>query len=273
MPQFVLPVIPKLTLTAVIDILAVAVLIYHFILMLRGRRAMHVFTGLLALVALYLIALSMRMNLLRSVLAALAPYTAIALIVMFQAEIRRLLTRIGRIRWLGLGGQLERREVVDEIVLAVQQMIEDKTGALIVVEREIGLRTFVESGVALDAVVSRDLLCSIFHPGGQLHDGAVIIQGDRIAAAACFLPLHTHPVNPVRKIGTRHRAAIGVTEGTDALAIVLSEERGHISIAWREELEQDIGIDRLRERLIAHATGRPAHMDNVPEPEWTRAQP
>ncbi|HSR06633.1 MAG TPA: diadenylate cyclase CdaA [Bryobacteraceae bacterium] len=272
MPQILLPVIPKLTLTAVIDILAVAVMIYQFILMLRGRRAIHVFAGLLALVVLYLVAASLGLNLLRSVLAALAPYTAIALIVIFQAEIRGLLTRIGRVRWLGLGGQLERREVVDEIVLAVQQMIEDKTGALIVVEREIGLRTFVESGVALDAVVSRDLLCAIFHRGGQLHDGAVIIQGDRIAAAACFLPLHTHPVT-ARKVGTRHRAAIGVTEETDALAIVLSEERGQISIAWREELEQDISIDRLRERLIHHATGQPAQADQAPKPEWRRAQP
>jgi diadenylate cyclase len=271
MPQILMPVIPKLTITSVIDILAVAVLIYNFILMLRGRRAMHVFSGLLALVVLYLVALTMRLNLLRSVLAALAPYTAIALIVMFQGEIRRLLTRIGRVRWLGLGGQLERREAVDEIVLAVQQMIEEKTGALIVMEREIGLRTFIESGVALDALVSRDLLCSIFHHGGQLHDGAVIIQGDRVAAAACFLPLHTHPVT-IRKIGTRHRAAIGVTDDTDALAVVVSEERGEISLAWRGELEQDIGIDRLRDRLIHHATGRAAPRDGTPEPAWRRAQ-
>jgi diadenylate cyclase len=272
MPHILLPVIPKLTLIAVIDILAVAVLIYQFILMLRGRRAIHFFGGLLGLVILYLVAVSLRLNLLRYSLAALAPYTTIALIVMFQSEIRGLLTRIGRIRWLGLGGQLERREVVDEIVLAVQQMIEDKTGALIVVEREIGLRTFIESGVALDAVVSRDLLCSIFHHGGQLHDGAVIIQGDRIAAAACFLPLHTHPIS-ARKSGTRDRAAIGVTEGTDALAVVLSEERGQISIAWREDLEQDVSIDRLRERLIHHATGQSARTDQTPEPEWRRAQP
>src|SRR5579872_6980300 len=230
MPQILLPVIPKLTLTAVIDILAVAVLLYQFILMLRGRRAMHVFGGLLALVILYLIAVSLRLNLLRSSLAALAPYTAIALIVMFQAEIRGLLTRVGRIRWLGIGGQLERREVVDEIVLAVQQMIEDKTGALIVVEREIGLRTFIESGVALDAVVSRDLLCSIFHPGGQLHDGAVIIQGDQVAAAACFLPLTTNPVM-LRRMGTRHRAAIGISEEADCIAIVVSEETGKVSVA------------------------------------------
>src|ERR1700722_3299193 len=190
MPQISLRFIHKLTFTSVIDILVVAILIYQLLVIVRGRRAAYVLSGLWVLTIAYLIAMFAHLELLRSILAALAPYTAIALIVMFQAEIRRLLTRIGRVRWLGLGGQLERREVVDEICLAVQQMIEDKTGALIVVERESGLRTFVESGVALDAVVSRDLLCSIFHHGGQLHDGAVIIQGDRIAAAACFLPLH-----------------------------------------------------------------------------------
>src|ERR1700689_5532594 len=145
MPQISLPEIPKLTTTAVIDILAVAYLIYQFILIVRGRRAAHVLTGLWILVVAYLIAVWARLELLRTVLAALAPYTAIALIVMFQSEIRRTLSRIGRSRWLGLGGQLERREMVDEIILAIQQMAEWKTGALMVVEREIGLRTFVES--------------------------------------------------------------------------------------------------------------------------------
>src|ERR1051326_3925283 len=194
MPQISLPVIPKLTVTAVIDILAVAILIYNLFLIIRGRRAAHVLTGIWVLLVAYLIAVWTKLELFRSVLAALAPYTAIALIVMFQAEIRRMLARIGRTRWLGLGGQLERREVVDDIVLAVRQMSEDHTGALIVLERDIGLRTFVESGVAMDARVSRDLLCSIFQPGGALHDGAVIIQGDRVAAAACFLPLTTKPI-------------------------------------------------------------------------------
>src|SRR6202167_4793863 len=194
MPQIPLPVIPKLTFTSVIDILAVAILIYQLLVIIRGRRAAYVLSGLWVLTIVYLVAYYAHLELLRSVLAAIAPYTAIALIVMFQSEIRRLLARIGRSRWLGLGGQLERREMVDEIILAIEQMAEWKTGALIVIEREIGLRTFVESGVALDAVISRDLLCSIFHHGGQLHDGAVIIQGDRIAAAACFLPLHTHPL-------------------------------------------------------------------------------
>src|SRR5437879_100467 len=229
MPHILVPVISKFTITSVMDILAVAILLYEFILMVRGRRAAHILSGLSLLLIAYVVAVWARLELLRSVLAALAPYTAIALIVMFQSEIRRLLARIGRFRWLGLGGQLERREVVDEIILAVQQMSEDKTGALIVIERDLGLRTFIESGVALDATVSRDLLCAIFHAGGALHDGAVILQGDRVAAAACFLPLTMNPVI-VRRLGTRHRAAIGITEESDALAVIVSEETGQISV-------------------------------------------
>ena len=122
------------------------------------------------------------------------------------------------------------------------------------IEREIGLRTFVESGVALDAAVSRDLLCAVFHQGGALHDGAVIVQGDRVAAAACFLPLTTNPVMQ-RRLGTRHRAAIGITEETDALAVVVSEETRQISIASRGDLEPDVTLERVRERLTRHTSG------------------
>jgi diadenylate cyclase len=260
------PVFAKLTPVAIVDILAVAFLIYQFILIVRGRRAAHVLTGLWILVAVYLIAVWARLELLRTVLAALAPYTAIALIVMFQSEIRRTLSRIGRSRWLGLGGQLERREMVDEIILAIQQMAEWKTGALIVVEREIGLRTFIESGVALDATVSRDLLCAIFHPGGALHDGAVIVQGDRVAAAACFLPLTVNPAL-LRRQGTRHRAAIGITEETDALAVVVSEETRQISIAARGDIEPDVSLDRVRERL-SQASVRSRKQEPVAGRQW-----
>ncbi len=269
MPQISLPVIPKLTFTSVIDILAVAVLIYQLLVIIRGRRAAYVLSGLWVLTIVYLIAMYEHLELLRSVLAALAPYTALALIVMFQSELRRLLARIGRSRWLGLGGQLERREVVDEILLAVEQMSEMKTGALIVVERDIGLRTFIESGVPLNANVSRDLLCSIFHPGGALHDGAVILQGDYIAAAACFLPLNV-TAGALRKLGTRHRAAIGVTEETDCLAIVVSEESGHISLGARGELEPDVSIDRVRERLTIATSGR--NRERAAEPHWNGAE-
>lgn len=270
MPQISLPVIPKLTFTSVIDILAVAILIYQLLVIIRGRRAAYVLSGMWVLTIAYLIAMYAHLELLRSVLAALAPYTAIALIVMFQSEIRRLLARIGRSRWLGLGGQLERREVVDEILLAVEQMSELKMGALIVVERDIGLRTFIESGVALNAYVSRDLLCAIFHPGAALHDGAVILQGDHVAAAACFLPLTMNP-GALRKLGTRHRAAIGVTEETDCLSIVVSEETGHISLGARGELEPDVSIDRVRERLTIATSGK--HRDRVAEPRWNQVEP
>jgi diadenylate cyclase len=239
MPYFALPLLPKLTIASIVDIIAVAVLIYQLVLMIRGRHTAHILTGLCTLVVVYLIAVWAHLELLRSVLAGLAPYSALALIVMFQSELRRLLARIGRGRWLGLGSQLERREVTDEILLAVRQMADAHTGALIVIERDIGIRTFIESGVALDAHVSRDLLLAIFERGAALHDGAAIIQGDRVAAAACFLPLSTNPVM-LRRMGTRHRAAIGVTEESDALAIAVSEETGQISSALRGELESDV---------------------------------
>jgi diadenylate cyclase len=271
MPQNLGLVIPKLTVTAVVDILAVALLIYQGILIVRGRRAAHILTGLWILGIVYIVAVYTHLELLRWVLTALAPYTAIALIVMFQSEIRRLLIRIGRSRFLGIGGQLERREMVDEIILAVEQMVELRTGALIVVEREIGLRTFIESGVGLDAAVSRDLLCSVFHPGGALHDGAVIVQGDRVAAAGCFLPLTLNPLLQ-RRLGTRHRAAIGVTEETDALAIVISEETRQMSIASRGDLEQDVSLDRVRERLTKHSSGRLRKTDAEPGRRWNEVE-
>jgi diadenylate cyclase len=269
--QLSMPPIPKITPNAVVDILAVAILIYNFVLVMRGRRAVNILSGISIVGIVYGIAVVTHLELLRTVLAALLPYTAIALIVMFQSELRRLLARIGRSRWLGLGGQLERRELADEILLAVGNMAEEKTGALIVVERDIGLRTFVESGVALDANVSRDLLCAIFLRGGALHDGAVIIQGSRLAAAACFLPLTTNP-SLSRRLGTRHRAAIGITEETDALAIVVSEESGQIALGFRGDIEGDVTLDRVREMLLRHS-GRQSGLGQLPEPEWKRAEP
>jgi diadenylate cyclase len=164
-----------------------------------------------------------------------------------------VLARIGEQRWVGFGSRLASREVADEIILAVTRLMQQRTGALIVVERETGLRTFVESGVAMEAHVTRDLLLAIFQPDGALHDGAVIIQGGRLAAAACFLPLTMNP-ELSRKLGTRHRAAIGVTEESDCLAIVVSEERGTVSVAHAGELEMDIPIERLGQRLGVSVT-------------------
>lgn len=240
-------VLPKLTLTSVIDILVVAVLIYQFLLMIRGRRALHVLLGLCIVGISYAVAIWAKLTLLSTILTTLAPYTAIALIVMFQAELRRMLARLGRRPFLGVS-QLERRELTQDILLAVNQFAQRKTGALIVFERKIGLRTFVESGVNLDASISRDLLLAIFQPGGALHDGAVIIQGDRVSAAACFLPLTTNPLLAT-ELGTRHRAALGITEESDCVAVVVSEETGRISVAAFGEIELDTSLERVEQLL------------------------
>jgi diadenylate cyclase len=257
--QAVSPSLPRLTFTAAIDILAVAFLIYQFLMIVRGRRAAHILTGIGILILAYLVAVWTGLELLPSLLATLAPYTAFALIVMFQSEIRRVLARIGRRRWLGFGTRLRTREAFGEILLALKPLAAAKTGALVVLERDIGLRTFVESGVLLDAQLSRDLLLSIFQPGGALHDGAVIIQGERVVAAACFLPLTTNP-QLVRDLGTRHRAAIGVTEEADCVALVVSEETGRISIAAFGEIELDVTLERVDERLDNHFAGRAYRM-------------
>lgn len=243
--------LPKLTVTGVIDILIVAFLLYQLIQVVRHTRAAHVLAGLGFLLAVYLLSVWLQLELLRSILATIVPYTAIALIVLFQSEIRRTLARIGRRRWLGLGGELERRESLDDILLALGRLSQEKIGALIVLERDTGLRTFIESGVALDAQVSRDLLLSIFQPASALHDGAVIIHGDRVRAAACFLPLSVNPL-VARKLGTRHRAAIGITEEADCLAIVASEETGRLSVAALGEIELDVTLNRIEERVAKH---------------------
>lgn len=242
--------VPKLTPTSAIDILIVALLIYQLLMIIRGRRAAHILFGLLLVVAIYVAAIWAHLEVLRTILATLAPYTPIALIVMFQSELRRMLARLGRRPFLGVS-QLERRELAQEILLAVTHLSQKQFGALIVVERKIGLRTFVESGVSLDAYISRDLLCSIFQPGGALHDGAVILQGDRITAAACFLPLTTNPLL-MTELGTRHRAALGITEESDSIAVVVSEETGRVSIAAFGEIELDVSNERVEQLL----TGR-----------------
>jgi diadenylate cyclase len=241
---------PKFTPTDALDILVVAFLVYQFLLIIRGRRAAHVLVGLCILAAIYLAAVWAKLEVLRTILATLAPFTAIALIVMFQSELRRMLARMGRRPFFGIS-HLERREATQEILLAVTHLAQKKTGALIVVEQKIGLRTFVESGVHLESAISRDLLCAVFHPGGALHDGAVIIQGDRIASAACFLPLTTSPLR-MTELGTRHRAALGITEESDCFSVIVSEETGRISIAAFGEIELDVDLERVEQLL----TGR-----------------
>jgi len=161
---------------------------------------------------------------------------------------------------------------IEEVITAAGLLAKARVGALVVLEREIGLRNYVESGIRVDATVSYDLLTTIFQPSTPLHDGAVIIQGDRVAAAACFLPLTTNPVM-LRRMGTRHRAAIGVTEESDALAIVISEETAQIAIAARGDLEPDVSMERLQERLTRHTVGKAGAPNPHAKPRWKQAQP
>ncbi len=257
---------PTLTLTGAIDILVVAVVVYQCLMVVRGTRAGHILMGILVVVALYGVAVAAGLETLRSLLSYIVPFLGLAIIVLFASEIRRTLARIGRKRWFGLAGGFRAPEAVSEIQMAMELLAAQQTGALIVLERDIGLRTFIESGVRLDALVSRDLLLSIFQPGPPLHDGAVIIQNSRVAAAACFLPLTTQPSHS-RKLGTRHRAAIGITEETDCLALVVSEETGRISVAAFGELSTGLTSAELVERIHRHfEVARPttAHPEEFP---------
>ncbi len=253
MPRFArfLAPLPALSVVNVVDILLVAVLVYEVLMVVRGTRAFHILVGILTMLSIYSAAVWAGLEALRAVLSFIVPYLGLAIIVLFQSEIRRTLARIGRKNWFGFGKGFRAPEAINEIMLAVEYFAERKIGALIVLERDIGLRTFVESGVKLEAQVSRDLLLSIFEPGLPLHDGAAIVQKNRIAAAACFLPLTTNPLLS-RTFGTRHRAAIGITEETDCLAIVVSEETGRISVASFGDLVQGLEIKAVVERIHQH---------------------
>lgn len=239
---------PRLTITGAIDILVVAFVIYQLLMIVRGTRAGRILVGIVTLVLAYVVSTWAGLEALHSLLNYIVPYTALAVIVLFQSEIRRTLARIGRKRWFG---GYQRPESAAEILMAVDRLAQEKIGALIVMERDIGLRTFIESGVRLEAVVSRDLLLSIFQPKGALHDGAVIVQKDRIAAASCFLPLSLNPAI-ARHMGTRHRAALGITEETDCLSIIVSEETGKISTAAHSEISVGLTLAEVDERISEH---------------------
>lgn len=245
------PSMPNLSLTGIIDILVVAFVVYQALMVVRGTRAGHILIGILTMVSIYALALWAGLEALRSLLSFIVPYLGLAIIVLFQSEIRRTLARIGRKNWFGLRRGFRAPESTSEILLAMEQFAQNKTGALIVLERDIGLRTFIESGVRLEAYISRDLLLTIFETGLPLHDGAAILQKERVAAAACFLPLTTNPVLS-RTLGTRHRAAIGITEETDCLSLVVSEETGRISLAAFGELIQGLSLNEVEGRINRH---------------------
>ncbi len=254
---------PHISVISIIDIVLVAILIYQFLALVRGTRAAPMLVGLATLGLAFYFARLGELRTLNWLLSTLLPYVVFALIVVFQSEIRHALANLGsRISLMRSSSSVA--DVYDDIVLAANLFSQNQTGALIVIEREIGLRTYIESGVALDARLSYDLLATIFRPSAPLHDGAVIVQRDRIAAAACFLPLSMNPVLSTQ-LGTRHRAAIGITEETDAVAVIISEETGTISMAVAGSIERELTVERLRERLSA-LLSRYAPAPTLPSP-------
>jgi diadenylate cyclase len=236
-----------LTVISVIDILLVAIVIYEFLALIRGTRAALILSGLSIVALAFYISRMGELVTLNWLISRALPYAVFALIVIFVPEIRQALARLGRRMTLARSAAAE-ADAYDDIALAANLFSQNQTGALIVIQREIGLRTYIESGVALDAQLSYDLLATLFRPSAPLHDGAVIIQGDRVAAAACFLPLSMNPVLSTQ-LGTRHRAAIGITEETDAVSIIVSEETGSISLAVAGTIERDLTVEQLRERM------------------------
>jgi len=238
---------PHLSLIAIIDILLVALVIYEFLALIQGTRASLMLVGVAAVGFAFYFSRLGELTTLNWLISTLLPYGVFALIVVFAPELRQALTRMGRRLTLSRVHTAE-ADAYDDIVLAANLFSQNQTGALIVIEREIGLRTYIESGVPLDAHISYDLLATIFRPSAPLHDGAVIVQKDRVAAAACFLPLSMNPILSTQ-LGTRHRAGIGVTEETDAIAVIVSEETGSISLAVGGNIERDLSVEGLRERL------------------------
>lgn len=236
-------------LTDLVQILIVAAGIYYVLRLLARTRAIQMLFGLVLLVAVYFAARLLNLNLISYLMGALFQYGAIAALIVFQPELRNALARLGQSRMLRLFHQMEQSEVVEELVEAVERLSRAKIGAIIALEREAGLEEYsAEQGTRINARVSAELLLSIFSPYGPLHDGATLISGDTIIAAGVILPLTQFPVSD-KSLGTRHRAALGLSEETDALVLVVSEETAQISLAHRGRLERGVAPDRLREVL------------------------
>jgi len=251
-----------------LDVLIVAFLFYRLFIMIKGTRASQMFVGLIIIVFASIVAQWFRLNALNWIIGSLKTVWVILFVILFQPELRALLTHIGQNRLVRALIRVEEYGVVAETIKAVEEMARERRGAIIVFERDMGLRDYVETGTKIDASVSAELLETIFTPHSPLHDGAVVIRGDAIVAASCILPLsQTRGLSPL--LGTRHRAALGLAEETDAAVIVVSEETGAISIAHKGELKWNLDEGQLRGELAAIFNPRP---DETPEPEEVTTQ-
>ena len=233
----------------ILDIVVVSVLVYEVFKLIRGTRAMQMALGAAIIGALFYGSQWGHLETVNWLIRNLVGYIVFAVIVLFQSDIRRALAHFGRAPFFRYFAREESaEESIEELVVAAGMLAAQRVGAIIAIERQIGLRNYIEGGIPLDSMLTYDLLVSIFQPAAPLHDGAVIVQGDRIAAAACFLPLTVNP-RLSKELGSRHRAAIGLTEENDSIAIVISEETGGISIAADGHIERGLTADGLRARL------------------------
>lgn len=249
----------------VLDIALVSILIYEVLKLIRGTRAVQMAVGGALAVGLFYLSQVIQLETVNWLIRNMVGYVVFAAIVLFQSDIRRALAHLGRapfFRYLAKGETVD--ETVEEIAVAAGMLATQRVGAIIAIERQIGLRNYAEGGIPLDATISYDLLVTIFQPGTPLHDGAVIIQENRVAAAACFLPLTVNP-RLSKDLGTRHRAAIGLTEENDSVAIVVSEETGGISLVLEGRIERGISPDQLRGRLrqLLRPAGRGEHASEL----------
>jgi len=240
--------LPPLRWQDALDILIMSVVFYNLILLLRGTRAIQMLAGLGLLLAVSFAAGRIGLHAVTWVLQNFLGAVVLVIIILFQPELRRVLANVGQAPLLRFLDPIKEERILQECVRGTQSLAARRIGALIALERETDLKTYVDGGVGFDARVSRELLFSIFLPASPVHDGAVLIQGNRISQAGCFLPLSQNPTLP-KELGTRHRAAIGLSEETDAAVIVVSEETGAISLAIGGELRRGLDPQRLQGEL------------------------
>jgi diadenylate cyclase len=252
---------------SILDVLIVAALLYRMFLIIRGTRAAQMFVGLVGIVLTSIVARWIQLDTLNWIINNLTTVWVIAFVILFQPELRRALAVIGQSRWVGSFLRVEAYGMLGEVVRAVEDMATHRIGALIVFERDLGLRNYEETGRRIDARVSAELIETIFTPGTPLHDGALIIRGETAVAAGCLLPLSQNPLLPTT-LGTRHRAALGLAEETDAVVLVVSEDRGTVGLAHRGRLLTDLDEGRLRAEL-AQIFGPPKEGTESPQPVET----
>ncbi len=232
-----------------VDIIIVSFIIYRVLLLIRGTRAVQMLTGFGIMLILYYASERLGFHTLHTILVQFFNNFILILIIVFQEEIRKALAQVGRNPFFTSANTIEEVAIIEELCQSAALLARGRVGALIVIERETGLKNYIEAGTSLDAKVTSDLLLSIFHPDSPIHDGAIIIRNARVSSAGCLLPISRDPAIQ-KEFGTRHRAAIGLTHETDAVVIVVSEERGEISLAHNGAVVRDLDQAKLKSQLL-----------------------